>query len=197
MDNQSSLFNTLQMLNEFNNFSLGLHSTKDKETAKLILQNGLNIRCGVCESTVKFRGSMNDVSKNDIDYFFPGNNYTVVIAIPSFLKADRITDNLGGDTCLCEFSKFVKATSLLKNIFPEFYNKNNKSLYETIIPSELIVGYYDKDYKFIENPKCRVFEKHVDGKKTYLEDLEERIKNNKSSLDLLISLSGYEGLSLE
>ena len=142
----------LELLKEFyfkEPFSLGLHTT-DENCAKAICQTGLKTGVRALEGTIKFRGDLKQVSAKDLDFFFPYTDHTVALAIPKKFDAPRISDNEGGYKPLCEFSRFFeKAQELLQNYQQDV---------EGLLPNYYVLGYYNKEYEFILNPKCLLFD---------------------------------------
>lgn len=167
----------LMTLQQMQPFSLGLHTTSGEEVAKSICSTGLLVKGRPLEGTLKIRGDMSKLKPEDIDFFFPYTDVTVMVAIPASFGTERIDDNRGGNDCLCEFSKYVK------------YSQS--PLFETDepitwkVPPEFIIGYFDKGYNFHPNSKCKVFD--IDGK--FIEDVEKDHKERKPMMDLVESIS--------
>lgn len=156
---QDLLLEQLKKYYEQEPFSLGLHTTS-QESAKAICKTGLKTGVRALEGTIKFRGDLQDVCGNDLVYFFPDTECTVVVAIPKKFDAPRITDNLGGYQPLCEFSQFFeKAQEALPN-----YQDNIQG----VLPSYYVLGYYNKDFEFVVNEKCLLIDQ--EGKKQFEND---------------------------
>ena len=153
----------LNKLNNINKFSLGLHTTS-KDNAISIVNFGLmETKCRAIEGTVSFKGPMEGVTERDLDFFFPYTDATVIVAVPSQFNVPRIEDNLGGNKPLCEFSKFMELATIMRDQFPGFsYDKNGMGM--ALIPTELIVGYYDKDYNLTINEDCMLFDEDASEK---------------------------------
>ena len=169
MTKQEQLFEYLQVLAQMQDFSLGLHTTTGVETAKSVCETGLLIKgTRTVEGTLRLRGDMKQVELVDLNYFFPYTDVTVIVAIPEFFKTPRITDNKGGYEMLCEFSRFIDYVSVCeRQKYPNYAFDNFPR-----IPPEFVVGYYDKEYNFVENKSCKMFsdESVVEGvKKEYIE----------------------------
>ena len=182
MTDQERLMEYLKLLQQIQPFSLGLHTTTGVETAESICENGLFIKGDrVVEGTLKLRGDMSQVEAEDIDFFFPYTNVTVIVAIPEFFHTPRITDNKGGYEIMCEFSRFIDHVSTMeKKKYPNYTYKDTSR-----IPPEFVVGYYDKDFIFVENKKCKMFSDS---------NTVERIKNEynecKPMMDFMDRLMG-------
>lgn len=146
----NELYNQLAILNEKCQFALGLHTTLGKETCDSICEKGLYTNHREFEGTVKVHGNFSEFGPEDLDFFFPYTDHTCIVAIPGCFNTPRIRDNLGGYTCICDFSKFYKhATHYLDGYTDEKY--------VNVLPSMYIVGYYDKDYNLTVNPNCYLF----------------------------------------
>ncbi len=179
---QERLFNYLNGLCQETGCSIGLHTTKGEEKAESICEKGLLVLGGkALEGTLKIRGYAGEFKKADVDWFFDAfqTDHTVVVAIPKLFEAHRVGDNRGGYEPICEFSQFLKAVSTtLQKEFPEFTSKNK----EAQVPPQMILGYYDKDYEFTQNPDCWVYEKS--DEKDYVKDLEERKEANERKIEI-------------
>ena len=161
MSNAEKILDVLQQLYEIEKFSLGLHTT-DKVSAELICKTGLKTGVRSLEGTVKLKGDLSQVSEKDLNYFFPYTTTTVAIAIPQMFDAPRIMDNKGGYEPLCEFSSFFnKAQHHLSA-----YRSNS---IEGLLPNYYILGFYNKDFEFVVNPECFLYDEKAKAK--MLEDI--------------------------
>ena len=163
----ANVLNRLYDIYEKHGFSLGLHTTA-KANAQEICETGLEERgCRTIEGTVKIFGDVaKDVQLEDLDWFFPYTNATVIVAIPSMWEASRGGDSKSGNEHTCQFSVFCDAvhTNPPHPIFAGFGKNGRKR-----IPPELIVGFYDKDGNLTINPQCALLQENS----PYLKQLEE------------------------
>lgn len=164
------------------NCSIALHTTSEKKAAEAICKNGLyETSERALEGTLKFFGRMSQLSASDFDYFFPYTNYTVVVAIPSQIEANRIKDNLGGNKPICEFSRLFSFSKIAKNQFPEFFYGT-----KIRVPPNLIIGFYDKDFHFYDNPLSQFSSEDF---VRYGQSLRERFDENKDIIELFEKLN--------
>ena len=174
MTKQEQLFEYLKVLQQMQAFSLGLHTTTGEATAKSICEIGLLIKGRPLEGTLKIRGGMDALSPKDLDFFFPYTDVTVMVAIPASFGTERIDDNLGGNNCLCEFSRYIK------------YGDN--PMFDTDmpitsrVPPEFIIGYYDKQYGFVPNDKCKIF-----SSPEFVSGIEKDYQEGKPLMDMKAS----------
>ena len=160
--NQELLYDKLMKYYGKLGFSLGLHTT-DISSARSICRTGLKTHHRELEGTVSIRGDMKDVKPKDLDFFFPYTDTTVVICIPHPHEANRVWDNLGGYTPICGFSKmYHKAQKVLEDF---------KGPDSPVLPNYFVLGYYDKDYNFYENPDNLIT--NEDKHDRYLSQMEE------------------------
>lgn len=195
MDQYSNILGTLNEVYKTNPFSLGLHTTS-QENAESIVKNGLFERCGrTLAGTVRIFGDVkNDVTIEDLDWFFHYTDATVIVAIPSFFKTERERESMGGQYHTSEFSVFLDcaSTGML-----ECAKKANEELGQSTesifsdginfrIPPELILGYYDREGQLKLNENCVMLQK--DSK--FLKNVEEiyRDENNQIRIDILKQL---------
>ena len=166
------LLEELDKYYDLQHFSLGLHTT-NLQRSQAICNEGLLTGARALEGTIKFRGDLQQVQANDLNYFFPYTDHTVIIAIPSQFSAPRIEDNQGGYEPLCGFSRFFKKA---ENILP---NHNRGS--DGVLPNYYILGYYNKDYELTINPQCLLI--NEDTKNQFRKDV-----NTVKELDSLFIL---------
>ena len=160
---KKNILEELKKLNNINNFSLGLHTTSRQNAISIVNFGLMETKCRAIEGTVSFKGDMNQVTEKDLDFFFPYTDATVIVAIPSQFNAPRIDDNQGGNSPLCEFSKFMELATIMCDQFPGFsYDKNGMGM--ALIPTELIVGYYDKDFNLTLNEDCMLYDENAGEK---------------------------------
>ena len=175
MSKYFEILESLKKVYKINGFSLGLHTT-NIESAKSILKTGLEERSGrTLEGTVKLFGDVKkDVEVSDLDWFFPYTDSTVLVGIPSIFKVERDIDSESGNKHTCDFSLFIDMASngQMGKRSKEIFNKNG----HMTIPSELIIGYYDKNGVVNVNENCVFFEK--DSK--FLKELESIWKDEKN-----------------
>lgn len=184
MRKQEQLFEYLNTFNQLEGFSLGLHTTDSETKAKSICENGLYMTFPVIERTVKMRGPMENTTEEDLNWFFPYTTHTIIVGIPKEFGVGRVGDNLGGDAHFSEFSKILKYIEATgdKERYPEFFDGD-----KFCVPSELILGYYDKDFNFVENPKCKLQDEE------YVQSLVGRIDEDVHSqkYEIFNSLSNF------
>ena len=180
MSKYSNVLEVLKRINKVNGFSLGLHTTSGF-SAERIVGNGLEERAGrTMEGTVKIFGDVkNDVELGDLDWFFPYTDATVMVAIPSMFKVERGLDADGGNLHTSDFSLFVTLAKdgLMGDSAKEIFGKNGRLK----IPTELIIGYYDKSGQIHLNEKCAMLYENPE----FLKVVEEIFNNqrNKSFLE--------------
>lgn len=171
-------------------FSMGLHTTS-KSKAENIAKEGLNEYCGrTLAGTVKVFGDLKkDVELGDFNWFFPKTDATVIVGIPACFGAKREMENAsdGGNLHTNDFSLFLEfaKAGLIKN--PEGVDeksfKSAKELFNNDgigfkIPSELILGYYDKEGNITFNENCEFLKPNSQ----FLKNLELMFKHNESLL---------------
>lgn len=162
MNNEEKLLAMLKELYKKSKFSLGLHTT-DEHAAEAICRTGLKTGARALEGTLKIRGDIQQIVERDLRYFFPYTTHTVVVAIPGVYNTPRITDNKGGDKPLCEFSKFFKKAQLHLDSYRDEFHCG-------LLPNYYVVGYYDQDFRFVQNPECFLFNEET--KKQMFADIE-------------------------
>ena len=180
MSKYSNVLEILKRIYKINSFSLGLHTTS-KFSAESIVKNGLEERAGrTLEGTVKLFGDVKkDVELGDLDWFFPYTDATVIVAIPSMFKVERGLDADSGNLHTCDFSLFV---SLAKD---GGQGKRAKEIFSSDfkmkIPTELIIGYFDKNGQLKLNENCAMLYENPG----FLAELEKiwKDKGNQSYFD--------------
>jgi hypothetical protein len=179
--NLKILYLNLKLLNQDDNLSLGLHTTDEEDKAKSICENGLLIKYRrAMEGTVAPIGKISNLKEEDLNYFYKFNDYTIVVAIPPQFETENIKErNAGGYVPLTEFSKFLHILGLRRKAENDKYEIFFKDDILRI-PPEMIVGYYDQNFNFVENPKSKASsEEFIEFGQTMKDDYEKFKKEHE------------------
>ena len=186
MSRYSNVLELLRKVYKVNSFSLGLHTT-NSEASKSILRNGLEERSGrTIEGTVKFFGdAKNDVELGDLDWFFPYTDTTVMVGIPSIFEIERDLDSDSGNKHTSDFSVFISMANFgqMGTVAKSIFSSGGKQK----IPSELIIGYYDKAGNICLNEKCELLKEDSQFIKQIQKIWED--ERNQSFLDFYKSMA--------